>query len=492
MDILKNVKTLLQKYENNNVVLKKLRNHMQTQLPKLLDSYDKKIKMRELITTGSNEYIVNFMNKHVFFYISNTFIFYDNKHYQIISEDDIWSKILDDISYRYPNLKRRKYQIKNSIIRRIKENSLVGSIPESFTVQFVLDHIFPTLFDSRNLAKYFLTVLGDNILKKGKTLSHFINKDAKKFIDYINDAIQSFCKVSACRSFKYKYRDHKYSLCRVLQCNRSIKRRACWNKFIRNYILDIIVVACHYSERFKDSDGFLKKMKDPSLRKNVLFFKRKTKKDVVKGFLNKFIFHKKNESISLNNMLFLWKVYCYRERIPVLMYKDDVKTIIENLHNCKGGDFLDMSSPILKHKTRFLLFWDECITKDNNNIYEISEISNIFTDWGGKGTSIAEDMIIFILRHFFPKITIVKGRYILNIKCLIWDKKKDILSILEDLKMKYSFLNENISFINIYQDYCKCTDKYTCSKEYFEQILIDCIPNKYLHEQSVKSNFWNQ
>jgi hypothetical protein len=50
-------------------------------------------------------------------------------------------------------------------MKRIKENSLLKSIPESYTIQSVLDLLYPTFFPSKVEAKYFLTILGDNIFE---------------------------------------------------------------------------------------------------------------------------------------------------------------------------------------------------------------------------------------------------------------------------------------------------------------------------------------
>ena len=80
-----------------------------------------------------------------------------------------------------------KQRTKINIMKRIKENSLLGSIPESDTIQFVLDILCPLLFANRTEAKYFLTILGDNILRKNTNLIHFIYPKSKQFLQTINN-----------------------------------------------------------------------------------------------------------------------------------------------------------------------------------------------------------------------------------------------------------------------------------------------------------------
>ena len=489
MDIVRDLKTLLKKYKKNVVIINKIRHHVKNQMPKLLEDFNEKQKNKEILASESDQYICNFMNRNRFFYTSNMFVSYNQKHYSIVPEDDIWCEILKELSSN-KNLAKIKYSIKTTLVKEIKKNKMIHSIPESFTIQYVLDHLSPTLFDSRDLSKYFLTILGDNILKKRQNLIHFINPIAKNFLNYLNDAILSFLKVSPCHSFKYKYHHHEYSLCRILDCNRSISRRTCWVTFIKTHLLDIVVVACHYSSRFGNSDGFLKKNHNNLFKKHVLFFKDKTPESVVKKFSSKLTKSKKKK-IAWNNMYFLWKIYCKNQKIPIMVHKDHLKDILGKMFKFEGDNFLGVSSNILKKVNDFLHFWSENIVDDAGNEYEVSELCQIYTDLTAKDTIDGVTMV-FILNHFLPKIKITKNRYVVDIKCNIWDKKKDILSAMDLLKMKYSLMEGDVGFLKMYQDYCEeHAETYICSKEYFEKIIQASIPKKYIHNQSVKSSFWN-
>ena len=173
-----------------------------------------------------------------------------------------------------------------------------------------------------------------------------------------------------------------------------------------------------------------------------------------------------------------------------MIYKEKVKEILEKMYKFDGEKFLGISSNILKNVRNILQFWSENIKEDEGNEYEISELCHIYTDWSGED-SVSETMMVFILNHFLPKIKIYKNRHVLDIKCNVWDKKKDILSSIDLLKMKYSLLENDVSFLKMYQDYCEeHAETYICSKEYYEKIVKSNIPKQYFNEHAVKSPFW--
>ena len=64
------------------------------------------------------------------------------------------------------------------------------SIPESKTIQNVINFLYPTILNSKEEAKYFLSIIGDNILKKNKNIIHYFSGDSKSFVTALND---KFC-----------------------------------------------------------------------------------------------------------------------------------------------------------------------------------------------------------------------------------------------------------------------------------------------------------
>ena len=97
------------------------------------------------LTQKLNNYALNFINnpnKQYFYIKSNdTFIEYDCKQYQIINEDAIWYKILHNISSTHPVTSEQKQALKNKIIFSIKNQSILNTIPDSFTIQTILKYM---------------------------------------------------------------------------------------------------------------------------------------------------------------------------------------------------------------------------------------------------------------------------------------------------------------------------------------------------------------
>ena len=102
--------------------------------------------------------------------------------------------------------------------------------------------------------------------------------------------------------------------------------------------------------------------------------------------------------------------------------------------------------------------------------------------------------MITIIEHFYPNIVIKENRYILNINCTLWNKKNDIRDSIEIMKTNYIFFNETASFLTLYEEYCKYTKKnfipYIMSKKYFEEILLEIIPTKYISNNCIKTEYW--
>ena len=72
-------------------------------------------------------------------------------------------------------------------MKRIKENNLIATIPESDTIQFVLNHLVGNVFPNKETTKYFLCVIGDSLLKKNSQLIHYVSNHGKSFIKCLDN-----------------------------------------------------------------------------------------------------------------------------------------------------------------------------------------------------------------------------------------------------------------------------------------------------------------
>ena len=500
---------LIKKYEKEPNILEKLKEHLEVQLPKILSTYHQREQRKLNLEKESEKYIHQFLNSHAtqYFYIpsTNVFLHYKNcQFFSIANEDAIWHTILSDISSK-KTLLEWKYKVKTSIIKKIKQRTIKQSIPESFTIQYVLNHITPTLLQTREQAKYFLTILGDNILKKERKLIHFINPKCKAFFDFFEKLCHSYFNktLHAIYSFKYKFYDHQYINCRIINFNDSIKVESYWKNFLKNHFLDIIVVACHYSNRFSSSDKFIENnFHEDEIKSKIIYLKNKNENDIIDDFIHTFISKGDNNllNISWNDMYFLWKEYHNVNGFPLLLFKEQFKSkLIQKIKYDEDKDrFLNVSSKFLKYIQNFCIFWNTCFDHEESNAYEINELCQLYTNWIKASNSatkpLTEKKMVTIIEHFYPNIEIKDKRYILNINCTLWNKKNDIRDSIEMMKTSYVFFNQTASFLSIYEEYCKYTKKnfipYIMGKKYFENIILNMIPSKFFSNNSVKSEYW--
>jgi hypothetical protein len=171
------VTNLYQKYAENDYMLQRIYNHIVNYLPNTLENEYKNFEQRQnrnsYLTNEQQVFIQVFLSKNQYYYLpSNNFFYeYSGKNYLIVREDDIIHKLLSTIS-KEQILLQWKHKTKINIIKQIKERSLFNSIPETDTIQNILNVLYSSIFTSKNAAKYFLTIIGDNILK---LLFHFLN-----------------------------------------------------------------------------------------------------------------------------------------------------------------------------------------------------------------------------------------------------------------------------------------------------------------------------
>ena len=175
---------------------------------------------------------------------------------------------------------------------------------------------------------------------------------------------------------------------------------------------------------------------------------------------------------------------------------------------------MNITSKYLPIESDFIKFWEKTINisklnsistlnyEDFDNELEIDEICSLFKMWVkncnedllSNGT-ISEENVIKILKHFFPDITIIEDKYVLNVFCILWDKKKDIEKsfVFIKNKIKESFNLPLISIDEIYNLYCKYNssigNKFIVSKRYFEKYLNVNIPQFIVNEKLIKTDW---
>lgn len=511
---------LIIKYKSNSYISFRIGNYLENLLPITLENEAEQYKQREerkkQLTEYKDEFTNRFLTKNKYFYTMQTelFLHYDGLHFNIYSEDDIQHQILTTITQEQ-SLMVWKHKIKNNIMKQIKERSLFNAIPESETIQYVINKLYPEFFTTRNMAKYFLVIVGDcvlnknnisqeidNICKSNEQNIYIISHLAKDFIRELGNQCYTFFGISnAFANIKFKYYDHEYSSCRLLQLSSQFTPSKSIFNFNKNS-LDLLCVAIHYSARYGSADNFINKCSEIKLVEHALYLQKNNLDNIVDTFLEKSLTNCPGSSIAYKNIIFLWKKFLDDRKIPNIVFYGQLKTLLkEKMTYDEASDcFLNITSVQLPIVSNFMKFWETTINEDTSEPeIEIDELSALFKSWLGKvNLNISDTILLELIRHFYPDIVIEDNKYILNLKCSLWNKRLDITNELELFKLS---CHTPKSLYEIYEIYLskqeiiknKNKNKHGCiaSKRYFEKIAIDFIGNHIDSDGLIMSSWWN-
>lgn len=500
------------KYENEQAIRTKMFSHIQNQLPTLLETthqniIDKKTKKKQY-TDLCQEFTDDYLEENQYFYLQSCceFIKYNNTDYTCISEDDLWKEILTALNKR-SEYSEYKQKIKTHVVKQIKEQSITSSIPESSTIQSTLSLLVPSIFPSKSEAKYFLTILGDNIMKKNEQNIHIINNNIKGFLTQLSEILTAYLGTAhGVSSFKYKYHDQTYNKTRLLKTSSHINNNAVWSVNLPKNILNIIAVACHYSSRYGNSDLFVEKaIRDHNVKEYIFYLKNNTTDSIVSDFTTDMLSIKNESShsskINMKNMLYLWKLYLEKKNLPNIMFINTFKNRLKQdmIYNEESDAFVNVTSKHLPFVSNFLQFWNSniIISEDDGQEYEVDEIAQLFKRFCEDITvnvSISDDNIVNAIQHFFPNVVISGEKYITNIVCKLWNKTKDIetyiIKFRDDCQIKDETKSQ--SFNTVYKYYCKelPTNSLVVSKSFFEARLLSITKEHVVNAKCIKSTWW--
>jgi hypothetical protein len=517
-EILKKVTNLYNKYRSDPFMESKMHNYICNQLATTLDNIERNHSERtqrmEDLTAEQFSFIQSFLFHNHYFYhptIEN-FFHYDGKNYTQKSEDDVLYHVLSTLS-QDRNLISWKHKTKVSIMKRIKDNHIYQTIPESATIQQVLNHLYPRVFSTKVEAKYFLTILGDNILRKDGALIHIVPPSAKNFINNLNALSQIWFGTNSAQSFKFKYHaEHNYSQIRIL---------GAIHGETNSLGLDMLCVSCHYSNRYGNSDNYLvKHSNDDKFINSVLYLKSLTPDTLISMFASEYIrlspgtakittgngivlneFAFKPTQISWKNMLYLWKHFLESKQLPGVVFTNKLKSRLTELfashYDAEADAFNGINSKFLPIVCKFLQFWDETMVPDESEMaelevaeLEVGEVASIFKYWCETRRepiiNIGEKQIVDLIMHFYPDTEMDADKYIYKMRNVLWDKNLDIQIAMDDFKDRNQGCD--VSLYDAYVHYCNYVNRVglrkrsdgnmtaislLVSKQYFDKVLVN-------------------
>ena len=539
----------------NEYILERIQAYVKTQLPQSIKNYqtahaERETRKKSLAVTA-DEITETFLNKTKYFYCpaSELYFTYNNQvRYSLIHEDEIHHRILSDItvsdvtSASASGTSAIKYRIKNKIIKSIQSRDILSSIPESRTIQNVIGLLYPALFRTRDHAKYFLTILGDILLKKSASASasavvYFVPPLAKEFIKDLGAECYGIFGLNSgafSTAFKFKYYEHQYKDCRIVDIHATAAAAAAASSSssspasasasllrlshlpdLKSAVIDLFCVAAHYSHRFGNADDFLRlHCKTPEVVAHARFLCERTDQQIISEFVEYATEPASaDHEISMTNMLYLWKMYLSEFRLPTMFFAATLRAKLAEYASAEGigggGDvFPHRTSRYLPVVSQFRQFWGEhCVVNDTEIELEIDELSTLFKDYyaasastsaplGSTNLASASDTTLLgILRHFYPDVMIEDDKYILNVGCGLWNKNAEINEYLEQFRDHCVALN--LSFpqplYNAYEYYCgKCysaAKRRIISKRYFEKYFVEEYA-EYLDENGMITIKW--
>ena len=514
------VEKLVTKYDENEYAKQRLSYHI-SNLEQLIDTETKthyqRIDRAARLANEQSVFVKVFLSKNRYYYLQDThigcFYEYDGLHYRVVKEDDIQHNILTMIS-KDDTLQDWKYKTKNTILKQIKETSLFTTTPESSTIQGVLKRLSTLVFNNkRENAKHFLTVLGDNIMKKQKDIIYYVSGKSKQFFSVLEqNAYLTIGQANITRNFIKYHESHSYSKCRLLNLDMNDTQydvneetsndipSILQKQLTLDKVLDLVCVACHYSNRFGNADEFLTKNASDELRNYVLYLKDNTKENVVEEFCKEMLHESDNQNnsqsksnivLKWSDMHYLWKVYMSSKNLPNMMYISNVKDILLKKYQYSEltDSFINVTSKHIPRIRLFIEFWTSQIEIDYTDELEVNELYSLLK---AKGIIIGEVEIEKLINHFFPDIEIIKNKYITGIQCKSWNKKKDIITSLDTIKKSMCENNTDqlISFEDLYNNYCiQYKSNMIVSKRYFETFITKHL-SKYIEYETFISSEW--
>jgi hypothetical protein len=420
--------SMIEKYSTNEYVFGRLINHMEHLLPTALENATELQKQREdrrmQLSANRDEFTSRFLEKNRYFYSAQTelFLHYDGLHFVIHSEDDIQHQILSTISSEQC-LREWKHKVNKNIIKRIKERSPLNAIPESTTIQFVINTLCPSIFPSRNHAKYFLTILGECMAGKNLPCIYILKPALKDIIREIGNQCYTYLGLANIfANIKFKYYEHNYKHCRLLGYGVDKaygRKKTPIPPLLNKYMLDFLCVAAHYASRLGTADQFLANCSESRLVEHSLFLTKNTPETIVDNFIEKSLKPCVSTGIETKNIIFLWKKYLDELAIPNIIFYEALKTLLKNKLNYDEATdcFLGITSIHLPVVAQFLKFWETNIIECDENEMEIDDICTHFKTWSNNKTT-SDTLLLDLIQHFYPEL-VIENKYILNIKCKI-------------------------------------------------------------------------
>jgi len=438
---------LREKYKDNEFILNKLETYL-SKLPMLMqtieEDHQKKTVQRQEVQNKKESFILDFLKQHSFYYIpsSETYIQKYEHAWKIIREDEIIHIVG---SFIPKELLLSKYKLIQSILKKIKETPIYSAATPYATTMVI--HKIPM---KKEYAKFFLSIIGDILLNKPVTEVYYIDTSYKPFLKYIHQQVYVLTHKPICDVFKYKYHDHKYDSCRIIQGQ--------CTPFMESCMFEFIMAAVYLSNKYGSSETYIHHP-ESVIQKDVLFLTQHTPETLIQHFLQTHTSSTPGKNMTYKDMFFLWQIFLKRKGLPFVISHQNFKCFLAG--RCENDICIDCSPSVQLDCLKLKHFWDKYIRYNDENEYELHELATLYAQQ--EKAIIPIEILKDIIQLEYPSVAI-HGEKIVNITCSLWNKVDDLESFKELCDTQHL---TNLS--EMYTLYLSTPFKYRVGKDYFEQ-----------------------
>jgi hypothetical protein len=265
------------------------------------------------------------------------------------------------------------------------------------------------------------------------------------------------------------------------------------------------------------------------------FMCKNTPDKIVDMFIDTTIKKCPSAKISTKNILFIWKKFLEEKNVPNVILHGPLKKLLREkiAYNSETDMFMDVTSLYLPVVSQFIHFWDTYISEDENEPeIEIDELMRLFRKTLPH-TKMNDLLMIELIRHFYPDIEIQEDKYIINIRCSLWNKRCEVKNALELWRTQPNYQSYIIDSPSIgandstctncadtctncaancthnmgnvvcaapspiaaplyeaYEFYCKSSNDFNVSKRYFEKVAREVISDYLDNDGFVTSAYF--
>lgn len=368
---------------------------------------------------------------------SSAFVRCSGGSYTPATEDEVLADVLRQLRSAHPSLRRIKHKLRPTVMRKIKDNTLLGSIPESESIQTVLGIMRTVLVPSKAEAKLLLTALGDGILRKSVAITYVMDPRARPALQTLREAAKAHLghRRDPCRSFQHSYAPSDRESVRVFRTHQSCPEAASACQLLDQHALAIAVVSAHYSTQHGSARelALLLGCEQPGDSNTWLSPRALTLETAIAGFANRMLVPRAGATVSLDQMAYLWGVDGVRCGRLMSVPPAELRRRLPYERTSAG--YVACWSPELASVGGVVSFVRSAIEPaPGESLLELSELYTLYRRMPGAAEHPPdEETFIGIVCHFSTSLglDLSPGQLHLDgMRCALWDKHAEIASFL--------------------------------------------------------------